>query len=96
MAKIINFGRQSITLPTRHVVPRMGELLTTNDVLRAPDNEGVLAALTNSGVITIEFDPDPVEPEADTSILAAPAAPQLEDTPAQSPESPASGKPKKG
>jgi hypothetical protein len=74
MAKIINPGRRPITLATKHVVPRMGELVTTNDVIQCPDNWPTLNAMFAVGEIGIELDPvpeivspvyptDPVEPE---------------------------------
>lgn len=75
MAKLINPGFQPVNLPTGHVVPRKGELVTTNDVLRCVDNARVLAGLIATGAVLAEYDPDPIEPkdEVSASIIAAPA-----------------------
>ena len=59
MAKITNLGRRDLPLPTRHIVPRMGDLVTTNDTIRSPDNWTMLNAMALAGDVTIELDPDP-------------------------------------
>lgn len=103
MARIINPARQPVILPTGHVVPRLGDMTTTNDVLRCPDNAGFLRGMIASGQIGIEYDPDP-EPEAGAavaSIVPIPAEkptriadlPRIETT--ETTEPPATGK-KKG
>lgn len=74
MATIKNPSHRAITLPTRHIIPALGTLDTTNEVLRSPDNEGTLAGLSRSGAIVITFDPDP-EPEPIP--VAAPVAAQI-------------------
>lgn len=58
MAKIINHARGQITLPTRHVVPRLGELVTTNEIITCPDNWPMLNAMATAGDIGLEMDPD--------------------------------------
>lgn len=60
MAKLINPTNRAIALPAGHIIPREGELVTTNDVIRG-DNWPVLSGLINSKTITVEFDPEPVE-----------------------------------
>lgn len=60
MAKLINPTARDIRLPAGHVIPRMSELETTNDVIRG-DNWAVLSGLINSGTITAEYDPE-IEP----------------------------------
>ncbi|OJY35923.1 MAG: hypothetical protein BGP11_18420 [Rhodobacterales bacterium 65-51] len=85
MAKILNPGLRPIPLPTGHVVPRQGELVTTNDVLRCADNVAFLRGQELSGALTLQFDPDPVEP---------PEAPKVAPTLSSQPESPAAGKSK--
>lgn len=93
MAKITNPGLRPIELPTRHIVPRNGTLETSNDVLRCPDNAAALRGLILSGAVTVEYDPDPAEPEATASIVAAPEAAD----PPTTTEAPAEGtKAKKG
>lgn len=82
MAKLINQTRQPVTLPTRHIVPRLGELTTTNEVLRCPDNVQFLRGQLLSGVLTAQEDPDPTPaPEATASIIEPPKAAEPVDTP---------------
>ena len=73
-------------LPTRHVVPREGNLITTNDVIRSTDNWPMLNALLLAGEIGLEFDTEgegsdspvyatdpvlePLPPEAETPVYA--------------------------
>lgn len=73
MAKIINPGNSTITLPTLHVVPRRGELETTNTVIR--ENAALLEGLALSGQIIIELDPE-LDGEGDIA-----PAPVIEPTP---------------
>ena len=58
MAKISNSGRFDITIPSGHVVPANGELLTTNEVIRMIDNQRFLPAMKSSGEISYELDAD--------------------------------------
>lgn len=74
MAKIINPGNSTITLPTLHVVPRRGEIETTNQVIR--DNGAMLVGLALSGQITVEMDP---ETDGEGDVVAPPV---IEPTPA--------------
>ena len=91
MARLLNPSLRAVTLPTGHVVPRQGELTTTNDVLRCPDNAAFLRGQIVSGQLSAEYDPDPeLPPEAEASIVA----PQDEPVAAPNPELPAKGKSK--
>lgn len=65
MATIENKEKGPITLPTGHVVPRLGTLTTTNDVIRSPDNWPNLSGRVIAGQVKIGFDPevDPDDPE---------------------------------
>jgi hypothetical protein len=85
MAKILNPGLRPVPLPTGHVVPRQGELVTTNDVLRCADNVAFLRGQELSGALNLQFDPDPVDHSE-----APKAAPAL----SPQPESPVAGKSK--
>ena len=60
MAKLINPTRRNITLPAGHVIPREGELVTTNDVIRG-ENWPTLSGMILSGQIAVEYDPEPEE-----------------------------------
>jgi hypothetical protein len=71
MSKITNYSSRPIRLPTDHIVPAMGELVTTNSVLNCVDNAPMISALAKSGVVAVEFDPEAVgadEPE-ETKVL---------------------------
>lgn len=106
MARLINPGRAPLALPTGHVAPRGGELVTTNDVLRCPDNARVLSGPILSGQVTVEYDPDPpVDPETPSAsgqpVVAAdppapaPDQPAAQDAPGDTPsDTPAKGKAK--
>lgn len=85
MASLTNTGLRPVPLPTGHVVPRAGTLVTTNDVLRCPDNAAMLRGLILSGALTADYDPEP-DPEA-----ARPAAVILPE-PTVPPEVPEKGK----
>lgn len=63
MAKLINTERRDITLPTGHVIPRLGELTCTNDTIRNGENWPFLQGQIIAGQIVAEFDPDPAEPQ---------------------------------
>lgn len=71
MATITNPGLRAKTLPTGHVIPRQGQLTTTNDVIRCPDNAPFLNGQRISGALLIEEDPDPETDE----LVVADAAP---------------------
>ncbi|QBX34591.1 hypothetical protein E4191_07610 [Paracoccus liaowanqingii] len=86
MSSITNKTREAVTLPTGHTVARGAGLETTNAVLRSPDNIRRLATLIAAGMVTVEYDPDPVEdaPEATSSVIDAPdrkPSPQIPLTP---------------
>ncbi len=72
MAKITNPGRRPLTLATKHVVPRMGELITTNEVIQGADNWPTLKAMLDLGEIGIELDsaPEVVSPVYATDPVA--------------------------
>ncbi|MCZ0963888.1 hypothetical protein [Paracoccus benzoatiresistens] len=89
MARLINPGLRAVPLPTGHVVPRQGELTTTNDVLRCPDNAAFLNGQIVSGQLLAEYDPDPELPPE--PVAATPAA---EPAAAPTPEKPVTGKAK--
>lgn len=74
MASIENPSRHPVPLPTGHVVPRLGVLTTTNDVLRCPDNAAFLRGQHLSGALVVTFDPDP-DPEEDPPLPVPAAAP---------------------
>lgn len=59
MARITNLTRRQITLPTGHVIPRLGDLPTDNETLALIDIARVLPALIAAGEIAVEYDPDP-------------------------------------
>lgn len=58
MARISNPSRKDIILPAGHVIPREGELITTNDVING-DNWLVLQGMALAGQVIVEMDPDP-------------------------------------
>ena len=58
MAKLSNPSRKDIILPAGHVIPREGELITTNDVING-DNWLVLQGMALAGQVLVELDPDP-------------------------------------
>ena len=60
MAKLTNPTKRDITLPAGHVIPREGELITTNDVIRG-DNWPMLSGLILSKTIGVEYDAVPEE-----------------------------------
>jgi hypothetical protein len=62
MARITNNERADLILPTGHVVPRMRELVTTNDLIRSADNWPFLSGRMLAGQIGIELDPDEPAP----------------------------------
>lgn len=89
MATLTNLSRQPVALPTGHVVPRLGTLTTSNDLLRCPDNAPTLAALVTSGVLTVAYDPDPApdpDPVPDTVVTPAPPATTSADPTADAPQ----------
>ena len=64
MAQLTNKTRRAIELPSRHVIPKTGKLVTTNEVIRAIDNWSKLSGLIRSGEVAVAFDPEPgPEPE---------------------------------
>lgn len=63
MAKLTNPSKRDITLPAGHVIPREGELITTDDVFGG-DNAPVLNGLIASGQIIAEYDAAPELPKA--------------------------------
>ena len=75
MASIENKERAPITLPTGHVVPRLGILETDNETIRQPDNWPQLSGRALAGQITIEFDPDEDPAEPNETILQTIKAP---------------------
>lgn len=87
MASLTNPGLRPVPLPTGHVVPRAGTLVTTNDVLRCPDNAAMLRGLILSGALTVDYDP---EPDADADAVKPAAATQPDPVP--TPEVPEKGK----
>ena len=58
MAKLSNPSRKDIILPAGHLIPREGELITTNDVIKG-DNWLVLQGMVLAGQVLVEFDPEP-------------------------------------
>lgn len=56
MAKITNNENTVLRLATGHSVAPGATLVTTNSVLRAPDNEGRLLGAAKAGQVTLEFD----------------------------------------
>ena len=81
MAKINNPTRRVIVLPTKHEVPRQGELVTTNEVILCSDNWPMLNGMFLAGEITIEFDPDPVDLAEVIPVTEPPAKPVVESAP---------------
>lgn len=77
MAKITNNERGPITLPSGHVIPRLGTLETDNATIRQPDNWPSLSGRALAGQITIEFDPepDPADPDVISTQIITPPAP---------------------
>ena len=59
MAKLTNTERATITLPSGHVIPRLGELVCTNETIAA--NWPQLSGPIGAGQILVEYDPEPVE-----------------------------------
>lgn len=84
MAQLTNKTRRAIELPSRHVIPKAGKLVTTNEVIRAIDNWSKLSGLILSGEVTVAFDPEPdPEPEPEEGETVA------ETIDASPPETPA-------
>ena len=54
MAIISNPSVRAVTLPTGHVVPRLGNLTTTNDIIRCPDNWPTVNGLFLSGQVALD------------------------------------------
>lgn len=72
MAQLTNKTRRAIELPSRHVIPRAGKLVTTNEVIRAIDNWSKLSGLILSGEVSVAFDPEPgPEPEEGGTVAEA-------------------------
>ncbi|WYK06456.1 hypothetical protein DWF04_022735 [Cereibacter sphaeroides f. sp. denitrificans] len=73
MAKLTNLTRRDIDLPSRHVIPRLGTLETTNEVIRG-DNWPKLNGLILSGDVAVEFDPEeaPEQGETMTQVVSTP------------------------
>lgn len=90
MAKLVNPSLRPVPLPTGHIVPRQGELVTTNAVLRCADNAAFLNGQIRSGALIAEYDPDPAEDAASDPVPAPPAGPAVP------PEAPEKGKNTKG
>ncbi len=67
MAKLINTTRSSFTLPSKHVIPRLGELADIPNDLITGDNWTVLNGLILSGAVVAEYDPEEPEPAAPVS-----------------------------
>ncbi|WP_444668412.1 hypothetical protein [Cereibacter changlensis] len=70
MAQLTNKTRRAIELPSRHVIPKAGKLVTTNEVIRAIDNWSKLSGLILSGEVAVAFDPEP-EPEEGETVAEA-------------------------
>lgn len=90
MAQLTNKTRRAIELPSRHVIPKAGKLVTTNEVIRAIDNWSKLSGLILSGEVAVAFDPEPgpaPEPEEGGMVAEAidadPAEPPATPVPAQ-------------
>ena len=72
MAQLTNKTRRAIELPSRHVIPKAGKLVTTNAVIRAIDNWSKLSGLILSGEVAVAFDPEPgPEPEEGATVAEA-------------------------
>jgi len=78
MATITNNERGPITLPTGHVIPRLGTLTTDNATIRQPDNWPNLSGRALAGQISITFDsePNPADTEQITTQVITPPAPK--------------------
>lgn len=74
MATITNNEKGPITLPTGHVIPRLGTLTTDNDTIRQSDNWPSLRGRALAGQITIILDPDPDPAEPDQTVTQTVAA----------------------
>lgn len=74
MASITNNTREAVILPTGHIVARLDRLVTSNAVLRSPDNVRTITTMVAARMIDVEYDPDPTEEavEAATSVIDAP------------------------
>lgn len=59
MARLINLTRRDIVLQTRHVVPALEQLDTTNEVIRCTDNWPRLNGLIIAGDLVAEYDDAP-------------------------------------
>ena len=90
MAKLINTTRRDITLSTGHVVPRGGELATTNAVIRCVDNASLINALAVSGdlLVTMDADPEPGTRETAAPAVVPVAKPKTEPTKAAKADTP--------
>ena len=75
MSTIENKERAPITLPTGHVIPRLGILETDNETIRQPDNWPQLSGRALAGQIVITFDPDEDPADPDETILQTIKAP---------------------
>lgn len=86
MAKLNNLGRIPVCLPTGHIVPRLGYLITTNEVLRCADNAAFLNGQVLSGQMEVEYDADPDPAEAPSDLQSGPAevASLITETPLKS------------
>ena len=71
MAKLINKTTSEIRLSSGHTLPRLGELVTTNDVIRG-DNWMILQGMVLSGAVVAELDAD-AEPDTAPQASTAPA-----------------------
>lgn len=86
MAQLTNKTRRAIELPSRHVIPKAGKLVTTNEVIRAIDNWSKLSGLILSGEVAVAFDPEPgSEPEREESETVAEA---IDADPPETPATP--------
>lgn len=59
MAKLKNKTKIDISLPSRHVIPRLGELTLPNETIKSVDNWPQLSGAIAAGDVDVEFDPEP-------------------------------------
>lgn len=59
MAKLTSAMLADFPLPTGHVIPRLGVLVTTDAVIRCVDNWPILQGFIFNGSVAVEYDPEP-------------------------------------
>lgn len=78
MAKLTNRTKRDIDLPSRHVIPRLGELTLPNETIRSVDNWPRVNGLVLSGDLAVEFDPEPSLDDPEKTVTEVIQAPEVD------------------